>query len=92
MTDTAPAPMEGRRATELSRVMSAAYSVALPTTPVQALAYSISDTSKALGCGRDKTYDLIREGKLRVVKLGSRSVVPVRDIERLLGLDSSASA
>ena len=68
--------------------MNSAGSVALTPAPGQALAYSINDTAKALSIGRDTTYKLIREGKLRVCKLGARSVVPVREIERLLGLNS----
>lgn len=68
--------------------MNSAGSVALTPAPGQALALSIDDTSKAIGCARGTTYKLIREGKLRAVKLGARTVIPRREIERLLGLDT----
>lgn len=56
------------------------------------LALSIDGTCKALSVGRDTTYKLIRGGKLRAVKLGARTVIPLKDIERLLGLDSGTAS
>lgn len=37
-----------------------------------------------LGLGRTTTYRLIREGKLRSVKVGRRRLVPTEEIARFL--------
>ena len=36
------------------------------------------------GLGRTLFYDLVKQGKIRVMKLGNRTVVPVSEIDRLL--------
>ena len=47
-------------------------------------ALSINGCAKMLGISRDTVYRLARERKLRLVKLGTRTVVPVSEIERVL--------
>jgi excisionase family DNA binding protein len=44
----------------------------------------IEEAAHALGCGRTTVFKLIREGRLRVVKLGARTIVPRAEIARLL--------
>lgn len=39
---------------------------------------------KILGIGRNNGYKLIKEGKIRTVKLGRRILVPIAAIEELL--------
>lgn len=34
--------------------------------------------------GKTLFYDLVKQGKIRVVKLGNRTIVPVSEIDRLL--------
>lgn len=51
---------------------------------VERLAYRINDACKAIGIGRSKLYSLNREGKLKIVKLGGRSVVPASEVRALL--------
>jgi hypothetical protein len=34
--------------------------------------------------GKTLFYDLVKQGKIRVVKIGNRTVVPVSEIDRLL--------
>lgn len=69
--------------------MTGAGSVAPTGAPVPALAHSIPDTAAMLGVGKVTTYRLIKEGKLRAVKIGARTVIPRQEIDRLLGLDST---
>jgi excisionase family DNA binding protein len=43
------------------------------------LAYRIDDLAEALGVSRTKLYSEIAAGKLRAVKLGSRTLITTRD-------------
>jgi excisionase family DNA binding protein len=45
------------------------------------LLLSVRDASRALGLGRDATYRLVREGRLRSVRVGRRSLVPRSELE-----------
>lgn len=45
----------------------------------ECLTISVPEAGKrAFGCGRDKAYDLAREGKIPVIEVGSRKRVPIR--------------
>jgi excisionase family DNA binding protein len=47
--------------------------------------YSVEQTAKILGIGRNLAYEAVKRGDIRVLGLaGSRSRVPRREIERLL--------
>ncbi len=50
----------------------------------QRLAYDIAGASEAAGWSVRKTYQLISDGKLRVRKLGTRSVIAAEDLVRLI--------
>ena len=52
--------------------------------PVERLAYSIKEVADAAGCGRDKVYDAIRNGRLRAHKWGSRTIVPADEARRFI--------
>lgn len=58
---------------------------------IEPLAYCVEDAAKALGIGRTQTFYLIRDGQLKAVKIGRRTLVPVKEIEafleRLAGVD-----
>lgn len=49
------------------------------------LALSPTEAAAALGISRVKVFGLMKEGRLRRVKLGSRTVIPRGEIDRLLG-------
>ena len=36
--------------------------------------YSVDECAYMIGCGRTKVFDLIKEGRIRVVKIGVESV------------------
>lgn len=44
----------------------------------------VEEAAHILGCGRTTIFHLIREKRLRVVKLGTRTIVPRSEINRLL--------
>lgn len=46
-------------------------------------AYRVPDACRALGVGRSTIYKLASAGKLRLVRIGGRTVVPGAEIERL---------
>lgn len=48
------------------------------------LAYSITETAKALSLGRTSVYALIAEGRLETFKLGSRRLVKADSVRRLV--------
>jgi excisionase family DNA binding protein len=40
------------------------------------IAHSIADAARSLGIGRTKLYELIGQGEIAVVKIGSRTLIP----------------
>lgn len=46
-------------------------------------AYRVPDACRALGVGRSTLYKLASAGKLRLVRIGGRTVVPGNEVERL---------
>lgn len=55
-----------------------------PERTIPPVSYSVEDAAKALGIGRTFVFQLIKEGKLKAVKLGRRTVIPVKECEALL--------
>ena len=49
------------------------------------LAYSPDDAAKATGQGRTKLFQAIKDGKLRAVKNGRRTLILRVDLESYLG-------
>ncbi|WP_048709453.1 helix-turn-helix transcriptional regulator [Microvirga massiliensis] len=45
---------------------------------------SIPRAAEALGIGRTLVFNLIKDRRLRAVKLGRRTLVPLDEIERLI--------
>lgn len=68
----------------------AANAYALPADEAKAkphivpLAHDVPTTARLLGIGVSKCWMLIRDGQIRPVRLGKRTLVPTREIERLL--------
>jgi len=50
----------------------------------KAATVNIPDAAEILGIGRQTAYDLARQGKLPVLRLGKRLVVPKVALERML--------
>jgi excisionase family DNA binding protein len=53
--------------------------------PVQRRALGIVEAARAMGVSRSSVYRLLTSGKLESVKLGSRRLVRVEALEKLLG-------
>lgn len=51
---------------------------------MEPFALTIRDTTKATGFGKTTTYQLIKEGRLKAVKIGRRTLVTVASIKALL--------
>jgi excisionase family DNA binding protein len=58
------------------------------------LAVSVARAGALLGICRAKTYELLRRGELRAVKIGTRTLIPVSELEAFLtrGLEAPAQA
>lgn len=48
------------------------------------LAYSITETAKALSLGRTSIYVLIADGRLKTFKLGRRTLIKADSIRQLI--------
>ena len=48
------------------------------------LSVRIPTAVKMIGIGRSKLYQLIQDGEVEVVKIGSATLIPVASLERLL--------
>lgn len=59
------------------------------TTKVELVAVSVDEAARRLSVGRTLLYDLIRQGKVRAIKIGARTVVPVTEITRILNADDN---
>lgn len=53
-------------------------------THLERQGYSPAEAAHTIGCGRTTIYELIKQGRLRVVKIGVRTIIPRTEIERLL--------
>ena len=45
---------------------------------------SVTDAARCLGIGKTKAYDLISKGRLETISIGSRRLVKVTSIHRLV--------
>lgn len=48
------------------------------------LSVRIAMAVKITGIGRSKLYELIQEGEVEIVKIGSATLIPISSLERLL--------
>lgn len=48
------------------------------------LAYRIDEACASIGIGRSSLYNMIRDGRLKSVKIAGRTLIPRCEIERLL--------
>ena len=55
-----------------------------PERIVLPVSYSVEDAAKALGIGRTFVFHLIKEGKLKAVHIGRRTLVPVAEVEAFM--------
>lgn len=47
-------------------------------------AFRVNDALRLLSISRSHLYGLVMKGKLRIVKVGNRTLIPATEIERLI--------
>jgi excisionase family DNA binding protein len=57
---------------------------ATPTSPLAPRVLRVEEAARALGIGRSLAYDLIRSGRLRSFKVGSRRLIPASAIDEAI--------
>lgn len=48
------------------------------------LAHRIPDACQRLGIGRSMLYELIKSGEIRTVKIGTRTLIPEADLQKVI--------
>lgn len=48
------------------------------------IANTINDSCRRLGIGRTLLYALLKQGKLRAIKLGTRTLIPETELQGLI--------
>ena len=59
---------------------------AKPRPALEPFAVRIPEACRLIGIGRSKLYELIAEGTIEIVKIGSVTVVPVAQLKALAGV------
>lgn len=55
-----------------------------PARTVTPVSYCVEDAAKALGIGRTFVYNLIKDGKIKAVHIGRRTLIPVAEVEAFM--------
>jgi len=53
------------------------------------LTVNVHEAARLIGCGRDAAYALVREGRLRSIRIGRRVLIPRTEIEAFIERESS---
>lgn len=56
------------------------------------LLLGVRDAARRLGIGRDVCYQLVREGRLRAVRVGRRILIPRAELERFVEREADGAA
>ncbi|WP_419956686.1 helix-turn-helix domain-containing protein [Novosphingobium rhizovicinum] len=59
---------------------------ATPVPMIEPLAVRIPEACRMIGIGRSKLYELIADGTIEIVKIGSVTVIPVSQLKALVEL------
>ena len=62
-----------------------------PVHTVVPVSYCVEDAARALGIGRTFAFNLIKEGKLKAVHIGRRTLVPVAEVEAFMSRRGGAA-
>ena len=57
--------------------------------PAHALTFTVQSASELSGIGKTKLYELLREGKLRRIKVGDRTLIGGDSLRALLGIEAA---
>ncbi|MBM0255972.1 helix-turn-helix domain-containing protein [Micromonospora sp. 4G55] len=61
-------------------------------TPITPRVLRVEEAARALGIGRSLVYDLIRSGRLRSFKVGSRRLIPAAAIDEVIAILTEEAA
>lgn len=66
---------------------------ALPnqTGSTERIAYGVEEFAELMGIGRTTAFNLIREGRVKAVKLGARTLIPASEAKALIAALSAAT-
>ena len=53
------------------------------------IAYTIKELAEALGCGMNKSYELVNSGKLKSFKIGKKIMIPAYAVEKFIDEQTS---
>ncbi len=60
---------------------------------VERQGYNVGEAARIIGVGRTTMHKMLNQGRVRPVKIGSRTIIPKSEIERLLnGADDTRAA
>ena len=48
------------------------------------IAYTIKELAEALGCGMNKSYDLVHSGEMQSFKIGKKIMIPAHAVEQFI--------
>lgn len=51
---------------------------------VERLAYTVKQSAEALGVGKTTLYELFKNGALKPIRIGGRTLVPASELHRLI--------
>jgi excisionase family DNA binding protein len=54
---------------------------------IKPLSVRIADACRMTGIGRSKLYELIKDGRIRTIKVGAITLIPVCALADFLGID-----
>jgi excisionase family DNA binding protein len=66
--------------------MTASLEAPAGETSLRPLTVRIPEACRLTGIGRSKLYELIGEGRVRTIKVGASTLIPVASLEEFLGL------
>jgi excisionase family DNA binding protein len=71
----------------MPRILPLQNSEAAAAATAQVLAVRVREACRLTGIGRSKLYELIKDGKIRTVKVGAITLIPIRSLADFLGLE-----
>lgn len=59
--------------------------------PTARLAYGVEEFAELMGIGRTMAFNLIKDGRVKVVKLGGRTLIPASEAQAFLASLTAAA-
>jgi excisionase family DNA binding protein len=59
-----------------------------PDGSARPITVRVKEACRLTGIGRSKLYMLIQEGHIHVVKVGTMTLIPLRSLEKFLGVEA----